>query len=169
VVLAILRRARGIRGEVLAESLGSSPERFRPGLGVTLHDPRSGSDRAAEIEQAWTHGGRLVLKFAGIETRDAAEALKGLEVRLPESERPDPPAGQYYLSDLIGCRIQSVDGKELGEVTGWHDFGGPALLEVGGDGGLLVPLVPEICRDVDVAGRRIVVELPEGLEDLNRA
>jgi ribosomal 30S subunit maturation factor RimM len=95
--------------------------------------------------------------------------MEGWEVRVPESVRPPAPPGQHYLSDLIGYRVETADGKLLGDVTGWYDFGGPALLEVGGEKGLMVPLVPEICRQVDDVGRRIVAELPEGLQDLNRA
>jgi 16S rRNA processing protein RimM len=75
-----------------------------------------------------------------------------------------------YLSDLIGFEVFSRDERRIGTVTGWLDAGGPALLEVTeGDAEILVPLVPEICVDVDESRRRITVELPEGLEGLNPA
>jgi len=169
VSLAVLRRARGIRGELFAESMGSPLERFTPGLSVTMFAPDGCQQRQAEIESSWAHNGRLVLKLRGIDTRSGAEALQGWEVRIPLEERPPPP-GEYYLSDLIGCEVFTRDARHLGTVTGWLDSGGPALLEVTKDNAeILVPLVPEICVEVDIGGRRITAQLPEGLEELNRA
>jgi len=169
VSLAVLRRARGIRGEIFAEALGSSIDRFTPGLAVMIFDS-DGNSQPAEIERSWVQNGRLVLKLRGIDTRSAAEALQGCDVRIPLEERPPAPAGQYYLSDLIGFEVFSRDERKVGTVTGWIDPGGPALLEVmKGDTEILVPLVPEICQNVDAASRRITVQLPEGLEELNRS
>jgi 16S rRNA processing protein RimM len=170
VSLAVLRRARGIRGELFAESMGSPLERFTPGLPVTIFDPGATQERPAEIERSWAHNGRLVLKLRGVDTRSDAEALQGWEVRIPLEERPPAPAGEYYLSDLIGFEVFTRDDRNVGTVTGWLDSGGPALLEVmKDDAEILVPLVPEICVEVDTGGRRITVQLPEGLEELNRA
>ena len=167
MALAALRRARGIRGELLAESLGSEFDRFIPGLEVMLRpavDAESG--RQAELERCWVHQGLLVLKFVGVDTRTDAEDLQGWFVCIPEEQRPPLDEGEVYLSDLVGCEIISGDGRRIGVVTGWQDIGGPVILEVGED--LLIPYVPQICVEVDIPGRKIRVELPEGLEDLNR-
>jgi 16S rRNA processing protein RimM len=166
-VLAALRRARGLKGELFAETMGSLPERFTPGLEVTLF--RGEESREAEVENSRDQNGRLVLKLRGVDNRSQAEELQGWEVRIPESQRPPAPSGQHYLSDLIGYQVVSRDERSIGIVVGWADYGGPALLEVrSGSSEILVPLVPEICVDVDASGRRITVELPEGLEELNR-
>jgi 16S rRNA processing protein RimM len=150
--------------------MGSPLERFTPGLSVTLFDPAGAQQRSAEVERSWTHGGRLVLKLREVDNRSAAEELQNWEVRIPLEERPAAPAGQYYLSDLIGFEVFSRDERRLGTVTGWLDAGGPALLEVTeGRAEILVPLVPAICVEVDESRRRITADLPEGLEDLNRA
>jgi 16S rRNA processing protein RimM len=78
VALAAIRRARGIRGELLAENMGSDPERFVPGLKGTLLPKLDSSDgRAVELERSWMHGESLVLKFRGIDTRTEAETLQG--------------------------------------------------------------------------------------------
>jgi 16S rRNA processing protein RimM len=165
--LAVLRRARGIRGELIAEMLGSEPERFSQGLAVTLLPAlTSEQGRPAELERSWMHQGSLILKFRGIDTRSDAETLHGMFVCIPEEQRPPLPEGQVYLDDLIGCEVVATDNRCIGSVTGWQDAGGPVLLEVGPD--LLIPYVPAICREVDLKARRIGVELPEGLEDLNR-
>jgi 16S rRNA processing protein RimM len=169
VVLARVRRARGIRGEVVIESLGSDPDRFQRGLRVYLAAPdEAGLGREAVIADAWLHNAEIVVRFEGVETRNAAEALRGLELRIPESERPPLAEGEFYLSDLVGCSVVQLDGTVVGEVTAWHDYGAVPLLEVRrGTREILVPFTPAICRDVNLAERRIVAELPEGLEDLN--
>src|SRR3954470_1257456 len=100
VVLAAIRRARGIRGEVAAQSNGSSVERFAPGLSVSLVR-NDEVVRTEEIERVWERDGALVLKFAGIDTRNDAEELKGLEVCIPFGERPSAPEGEFYFADLI--------------------------------------------------------------------
>ena len=131
-----------------------------------MPDEKSTRHEPAELERSWVHQDSLVLKFKGVDTRTDAEALRGWYFCIPETERPPLPEGEVYLSDLIGCEVIALaDGRRIGEVTGFQDIGGPVLLEVGD---LLIPYVPPICREVDVPGRQIRVELPEGLEDLNR-
>lgn len=166
VLLARVRRARGIRGEVVAETFGSRPDRFQPGL--KLFVSQDGRDREVEVERAWVHNGELVLKLAGADTRNDAEALRGAELRIPVEDRPPAPEGEYYLSDLIGCRIERPDGSLVGEVVGWHDYGAAPLLDVrNGDREFLVPFAEAFYRVVDVDGKRIVMELPEGIEDVD--
>jgi 16S rRNA processing protein RimM len=167
--LAFLRRPRGVRGELTAENLGSDPERFVPGLKGTLLASVESSEGGSpvEIEDAWFHQGVLVLKFAGVDDRTKAETLRGSYFCIREQERPPAPEGQIYLSELTGCEVLEVGtARRIGVVTGWQDIGPHVLLEVGED--LLIPYVPAICREVDLPGKRIMVELPEGLEDLNR-
>jgi 16S rRNA processing protein RimM len=153
---------------VLVESFGSKPERFSPGLRVFLSRPESGSVvREAVIESGWVHDGHQVLKFEGIDDRTHSDGLRGLEIRIPFEERPPAPEGEYYFSDLIGCRVEALDGRLIGEVKAYHDFGASPLLEVvSGKREILVPFVKGVYRSIDLEGRRIVVDLPEGLEDL---
>jgi len=168
VLLASIRRARGIRGEVAAEPSGSPLDRFQPGLKVWL--VRNGeSVKEAELERAWERENVLVLKFAGVDTRNDAEELKGLEVCIPLDQRPPAPEGEYYFSDLIGCRVETPDGRVLGEVADVHEYGAAPLLEVrDGNRELLVPFTEAFYKLIDVSGRRIVTDLPEGLEDLQQ-
>jgi 16S rRNA processing protein RimM len=113
------------------------------------------------------HGDQLVLKLSAVDDRTTAETLKGMEIRIPLDERPPAPDGEYYLSDLAGCRMESVDGRVIGEVEGYLDFGAAPLLQVRqGERELLVPFAEGIYRKVDLENRLIVVDLPEGLEEL---
>ncbi|HEV2448513.1 MAG TPA: ribosome maturation factor RimM [Candidatus Sulfopaludibacter sp.] len=162
VAVALLGKTRGTRGEITAVALSSKPERYQDLREVFLF----GSGERAEVESTWFHGGVLIFKFRGVDTIPDAERLCGAEVRIPSSERAALEENEFFQSDLLGCEV--VDrrtGQSLGTVTGWQDAGGAGLLAVGG---LLIPFARAICVDIDLAARRIKVELPEGLKELNQ-
>lgn len=122
-----------------------------------------------EVENVWFHRNQVIFKFKGIDSITEAERLVGGEVTIPMEERPVPPDGEYYQTDLIGCQVEDADGAHLGVVEGWQECGGPLLLEVRTAQGkeLLIPFAKSICKSIDAAGKRIVVDLPEGLVDLD--
>jgi 16S rRNA processing protein RimM len=163
VTVALLGKTRGNRGEVTAFALSGKPERYQALQEVFLF----GTGERFEVESTWFHSGALIFKFRGVDTISDAERLAGAEVRVPMSERMPLEAGEFYQSDLLGCDV--VDrrtGDRLGRVSGWEEGGGAGLLVVDED--LLIPFVRAICVEIDPAARRIAVELPEGLKDLNR-
>lgn len=170
VTLASVLRARGKRGEVLAQSFTSGPERFDGQLAVSLW--REGAERQnSRVEEAWEHQGLLVLKFAGVDSIDAAEQLRGWDVQVPIEARAPLAAGEYYQSDLIGAvLVDRTSGQELARVKGWKEFGAAPLLVVETADGReeMVPFTPVICVDVRPAEGRVLVDLPDGLLDLNR-
>ena len=162
VTVALLGKTRGNRGELTAFSLSSKPERFENLREVYLF----GSGEKYEVEETWFHLRTLIFKFRGVDTISDAEKLVGAEVRVPLSERAPLDAGEYYESDLIGCEVfERSTGESLGRVSALQDGGGAGLLEVGE---LLIPFSKAICVEIDPAAKRITVELPEGLKDLNR-
>jgi len=161
ITVAILGKPRGNRGEMLALPL-SKPERYQALRQVFLF----GSGEPYEVEEAWFHDASLILKFRGIDSISEAEKLRGAEVRVPWSERVPLEPNEFFQSDLIGCEV--VDrrtGDSLGRVTDWNDGGGAGLLVV--ENGLMIPFARSICVEIDPARKRIAVELPEGLRDLN--
>jgi len=165
VTVAVLLKPRGNRGEVTAHSLTSHPERL--GRLKTVH--LFGSGQAYEIEKVWAHDGTPVFKFQGVDSISDAELLRGAEVRVPASERVEPEAGEFFHSDLIGCEVRdAATNRLIGKVTGWEEYGGPALLEVD-NGRILVPFVKAICVDIRPADRVVRVTLPDGLETINEA
>ena len=109
-----------------------------------------------------------MLKFAGVDSIDAAEVLCGADVWVKPEERAVLADGEYYRSDLIGCRLMDGrSGEPVGIVEGWQQHGGAPLLEVSHAGReVLVPFVPELCRQVDLKARLVTVDLPEGLLEL---
>jgi 16S rRNA processing protein RimM len=120
-----------------------------------------------EVENVWRHGPYVIFKFHGIDSRSDAEKLTGLDVTIPFEERTALPEGEYFQTDLLGCSVLTREGKEVGVVKGWQEYGGPQLLEVqAGEKEILIPFAKSICVEIDVPGRKIVVDLPEGLAEL---
>ncbi len=167
VAIALLGKTRGNRGEITAMALSGKPERYEALREVYLLGPGAPGAERLEVEFTWFHQGVLVFKFRGVDSISDAERLVGSEVRVPIAERTPLEPGEFFQSELLGCQvIDRRTGETLGLVEGWEDSGGAGLLEV--EGGLLIPFARSICVEIDPAARRIVVELPEGLKELNR-
>jgi 16S rRNA processing protein RimM len=168
VIIARITRAWGIRGEAIADVLTDFPDRFRAVGDVTLR--RGGAGRKARLQGHRFHKGRVLLKFEGVDTMNDAEGLVGYDVVVSDAERVEIPEGEdlFFESDLVGCEVVTREGERVGEVEGFLKTGGGVLLSVRRDDGreALVPFVDEICVDVDLGAKRVVVELPEGLLDL---
>jgi 16S rRNA processing protein RimM len=171
LTLARLLRPRGIRGEIAAEILTDFPDRLTKLREVWLWDGHS-PNRKAEVLSCWistSRGGQAIFHFAGVQTIEDAEKLRGLEVQVPLSERTKLAAGTYYISDLTGCEVwETASGERLGIVRGVQGAGTSVLEVETTEGEVLIPLAMEICTKIDIAARRIEVALPEGLRDLNR-
>jgi len=179
VEIARLGRVRGLRGEIYAD--GSQPAEWYvalPGVRIRLANglwfgaQAGAAGQELRIAEARRYSGRLALRFEGIETAGAAEALVNGTVWLSREARPAAPAGEIWLSDLVGCEVEDArSSRVIGRVTGWQEFDSPFVtLEVTPDAGgepLLVPYVKAICIEVDTPARRIRIEPPEGLLDLN--
>lgn len=166
VVVAEILRPRGNRGEVIARSQTDVPGRLEQ-LKRAQVRLRDGSDVAVEIEEAWEHKGDWVLKFAGVDSINAAERFGGSDLWLTSAERGTLPEGEFFQSDLLGCAIiDASTGKRIGEVEGWRQYGGAPLMELRMEGReVLIPFVRSECQ-VDLAQRTIVIDCPEGLLDL---
>jgi 16S rRNA processing protein RimM len=166
-VVGRIARAHGIRGQVIVNLETDFPEeRFQPG--GELFVERGGHVNALRLIAVRFQGGRPVLTIEGVETMNDAEALAGHELRVPVEWLAQLPANTFYRHDLIGCRVETVDGREVGAVTDVEgDIAGSRLVVAGVRGEVLVPLAAEICRTIDPAGRRIVIAPPDGLLDLN--
>lgn len=166
ITVAVLGRARGIRGEITAISQTSRPERFADLGLVRLFGSGFASGAEYQVERVWDHDGTLIFKFTGVDSRNDAELLRGAEVRIPPSERVALEPGEYFQSDLVGCEVRDRATKRvIGKVTGWEEYGGPSLLQIDG-GRLLIPFVKAICVDIRPADKVIETDLPEGLEEM---
>ena len=122
-----------------------------------------------EVERTWMHGDHLIFKFQGVDTISDAERLAGAEVSIPFEQRAALAEDQVYQSDLIGCEVIDATGRPLGVVSDFQETGGTPLLEVKTPAGreLLIPFANSICTNIDLEQKKIVVNPPEGLLDLN--
>jgi 16S rRNA processing protein RimM len=172
VTLAVVVKTQGRRGEVAVELHTAVAERFGRQMRVwaLLKD---GARRELAIEDLWPHKSWVVLKFAGVDSIDEAETLKGAEVQVPLSERAALEPGWTYLSDLIGCAV--FDGeREIGPVVAVEFGAGEApLLVVRGlkhtaaEMPYEIPFAEAYLMMVDVARKLVRMRLPEGLLDVN--
>jgi len=164
VIVARVVRPFGRHGEVLAELLSHDPTRLEQLRRVWA------GERALELVAARPHQGRVRLSFAGVDSIDQAEQLRGADLTVPAAERAALPPGVYYQDDLIGCEVVDRRCGPIGRVTGLQPTGGADLLVVMGPRGeLLIPFVRDFLRRLDLSARRIELETPDGLVDLSRA
>jgi 16S rRNA processing protein RimM len=172
VTLARILRPRGLRGEVAAQILTDFPERLPNLREVWLADGR-GLPRRTGVQRCWlstSRGGQAIFQFAGVESVEAANGLRGCEVQVPLDQRAKLDAGNYYVSDLAGCEVWEAGATAPMGVVRDVEFPGatPLLAVETSEGEVLVPLAAEFCIHIDIQAKRIDVALPEGLRDLNR-
>jgi 16S rRNA processing protein RimM len=167
VLVGRVARTHGIRGHVLVNpETDFVAERFHEG--AQFWTRVDGREQVLTIADARVEGRRPILAFDGYHTMEAADGLAGAELRVPESSLQALPDGSYYLHQLIGCRVVTIEGTPVGEVGRVDGGAGAAVLAVNGSRGeVLVPLAQEICVGIDVGARLIRVRMPEGLLELN--
>ena len=172
-VVAHLVRAQGRHGELIADILTDFPERFagHPRIWLTPPDAVT-APRQAVIERHWLHKGRIVLKFAGIDSIADAEIYRGWDVAIPSEARVPLTDDSIYIADLIGCHV-------IDETAGSADLG-PVLDVARGEGGsadllvlkkddqeLLIPFAKSYLLEVELDARVLRMRLPAGLTEVN--
>lgn len=164
VAVARVAKTRGVRGEVAADLLTDFPERFR-GLEELIAVTPEGRRRRLKVERSWLHGGRVVFKFEGYDAPETAKELVGYELTVPESEAVALEEGEFFDWQLVGCRVETIGGDDVGTVREVMHYGASPVLAVANDAGHehLIPLVVAICVEIDVEGKLIRVDPPEGL------
>lgn len=171
VVVGRIARAQGRHGEVAVDPLTDFPERFAELERISVEGVADGDGESGSfpIESFRMHKGRPVLKLAGISSIEAARALRGRELRIPESELMPLAEGCFYRFQLRGLAVADRASGEIGVVEDVVSTPGVDLLVVRGYDGeeTLVPLCEAIVRNVDPIRGRVEIEAPEGLVNLN--
>ena len=167
IILARAVRTRGLKGELVADVLTDFPERFENISTLTAVAP-NGTRQQLELEHYWFQNERMVLKFVGFDTIDAAKPLIGCEFGLPEAERVELDEDEFYDWELEGCVVESKPGTIIGKVREVMRTGGVELLVVESEGQaeVFIPLAAAIVVEIDIAKKRIVIDPPEGLLEL---
>jgi 16S rRNA processing protein RimM len=167
VTLGRVFKTQGRRGEVAVELHSDVPGRFREGLALSAL-ARDGGRRDVLVVDLWPHKGALVLRFAGIDSMSDAETLIGCELQVPRSERAPLESGWAYISDLVGCVV--FDGvREVGIVKDVQLGAGeaPLLVVSAGQKEREIPYAEVFLKRIDLAGKQIHMQLPEGLLEVN--
>ena len=166
--IARILRARGNRGEVVAEILTDFPDRFQilKTKEVSLRK-ESSPPLHLVLESYWFHRNRIILRFRGVDSISEAEALRDYELQVEREEAVSLPEGAYYHFDLLGCIVQDPKGERYGSVTEVIEQGPGYLLKVESRGReILIPFSEESLVRVDIEAKEIIVNLPAGLVDL---
>lgn len=170
IIVARAVRTRGLKGELVADLLTDFPERFENVTELT-GVARNGERKLVELESYWFQNDRMVLKFAGYDTIETAKALVGYEFGLPEAERVELEADEFYDWELEGCAVENKLGERVGKVREVMRTGGVELLVVEDDAAgtrreVFVPMAESIVVEIDISRKKIVIDPPEGLLDL---
>lgn len=167
VLVGRVARPHGLRGQVIVEpETDFVEERFCPG--AVFWTRSANGDETLTVCSARLQGRRPVIALEGFRTVDDAARLAGLELRIPEEALKPLAHGRYYQHQLVGCAVETMSGAPVGEVARVSGGVAGSVLAIDGPRGeILIPLAAEICVDVDVDARRIKIEPPSGLLDLN--
>ncbi len=171
-VVATGLRLRGAGGRMTARLVRGGIDQFDSASWVLLGGGKT-PPRRIEVESASVYSDKVVLKFRGIDTADAAAELAGSDILLPCNGLVDLPEGSYYIFELVGMRVRTRDGRDLGTVREVLETGGTPLLTVrpapdsaGGSVEILLPAARAICTEIDRAAGVITIDPPEGLLEL---
>lgn len=166
-------KAHGISGELVVEIRTDDPAaRFAPGSTLRAKPSRGGAERSCVIESAREHGGRLLVRLAGVTDRDAADALRGTLFVVDSGDLPPiDEADTYYDHELEGLHVRTITGQDVGVVAEVVHTAAGELLAVRHESGddkreVLVPFVTAIVTSVSLDDGAIEIDPPEGLLDL---
>ncbi|WP_425248278.1 MULTISPECIES: ribosome maturation factor RimM [Actinomadura] len=164
IAIGRIGRPHGVRGEVTLDVRTDDPDvRFAPGTSIAT-DPASAGPLT--VDRARWHSGRLLVRFAGIADRDAAEQIRGTWLVVPSDDiRPSDDPDEFHDRELIGLAVVTTDGADVGRVADVLHHGQDLLVVRGPGGERLVPFVAALVPEVDVPGGRLVIDPPPGLLD----
>ncbi|KRQ94024.1 ribosome maturation factor RimM [Bradyrhizobium valentinum] len=162
ICVARIGAAHGVRGAVKLWTFTEDP------LAVKHYGPLMTRDGARQFEVTHVREARdhLVATLKGIATREDAERLNGLELYVAREKLPETDEGEYYHADLIGLAAVSAADEPLGRVIAIHNFGAGDIIEIAPAKGatMLLPFTDAVVPTVDLAGGRVVIELPQEIE-----
>ncbi len=165
VAIARIVKPRGLRGELFAELLTDFPKRFEDLETVTAVMPDE-SRFELKIEEHWFQSGRIVLKFAGYDSIELGETLRNAEICIPQSAAVELDADEYFDWELVGCKVETIEGKTVGTVRELMRTGGTEILVIDGqEKETLIPFAAAICPKVDIENKLIQIDPPKGLLD----
>jgi 16S rRNA processing protein RimM len=162
-----IARPHGLRGQVaINPETDFIEERFAEGATVWTRSPAG--DERLTIASMRVQNGRPIVAFNGFTRVEDVERLLGLELRVPEGALQPLQPGTWYEHQLVGCAVETTAGDVVGEVAKVEGGAGASRLVMNGPRGeILIPLAVDICVEIDVANKKIRINPPGGLLELN--
>lgn len=170
VILGHVARPHGVHGAIIITPYGDNPELILTGRRIFLLSPDGLERRPVESLKGKEAAQGLIVKIKNITTREAASAFRGWRVALAREHLPEPADDEVYLADLIGLTVLVNNGRPVGRVVNLIEAGGGLILVIISsdqpDKEILVPYQEQFVVEVDLAGGRLVMDLPPGLLEL---
>src|SRR5690349_1785470 len=162
ICVARIGAAHGVRGAVRLWTFTEDPLAVRD-YGPLMTKDGSRQFEVTHVREAKDH---LVATLKGVATRDDAERLNGIELYVPRDRLPETDDGEYYHADLIGLAAVTTAEQPLGKVIAIHNFGAGDIIEIAPPQGatMLLPFTNAVVPTVDLAGGRVVIELPQEIQ-----
>jgi 16S rRNA processing protein RimM len=159
VCVGAVATAHGVRGALKLRCFTERPEDIAA-YGPVYNDR---GEKLFDLRIIGDAKGGVIVRAAGIEDRDAAEALRGLELFVPREKLPEPAEDEFYLADLEGLDVVTTDGRPFGTVRQVQDYGAGDLVEIRTPDGRteILPFDRRTFPEIDLAARRLVVEPPD--------
>ncbi len=163
VAVGKILKIRGGKGELTFLPLTDDLDRFSLLKEVFIEKP-DGSTVKKEIEKIFFYNGKGVIKFIGINSgKEAGEFLKA-HISIPEKERIQLPENHYFISDLIGARVITSEGKEIGKLTDvFQTKSNDVYVVTGEDKERLIPAIKDVIKEVNIKDKKIIINLISGL------
>jgi 16S rRNA processing protein RimM len=165
ILMGVFGAPQGVRGEIRVKSLTGDPR----AIGAYGPLTNKGRTRSFAFESLRPlKDDMLAARIAGVSTREAAEALKNVEIFARRDQLPPPDEDEFYYDDLVGLEAIDVEGAPLGRVISLMNHGAGDVLEIApADGGetLLLPFTKSVAPRIDFAAGRVVIEPPSEVED----
>ncbi len=161
IAVGLVTKAHGVKGEVSILSLTDVEERYEPGSHVFAGEGRY---RELAVSTSRPHGQRVLVKFEGIDDRNAADLLRGQYLFVPAAAARELPEGEYWPHQLVGCEVVTDSGRRLGTLREvMRSQANDVWAADGEEGEVLIPALKDVVASVDVAARRVVVREVPGI------
>ena len=161
LLVGILHRPHGVRGEMIMSIMTDFPERLKPGTKLYL----GVAHEQVTIKSLRHHNRGQLIALEGYESREAVSHLRNYELFVSAADRPPLPDGEFYLHQIIGLQVVSDQGQELGRVAEWIETGANGVYIVRDQEGneVLLPDIDEVVLKIDLDNQQMVVHLLDGL------
>lgn len=166
LTIGTIVNVHGVHGEVKVIPQTDDVTRFKKLKSVLLFG--SGARRKTDVKGVKFSNKFVILKLDGINDRDAADRLRGIELQVERGDAIKLPEGRYFVGDLIGCTVFEDDGNELGRIKDVIFGAGSDIYDVdcGNGKNILIPVLDDVVLSVDIEGGIVKVKLPQGLREI---